>query len=461
MRRRQLFTLPSLGLALSPAMSTLTARAQTSPAITRHRVLVIGAGLAGLAAAHRLQQQGQEVRVLEARERIGGRIWTSTQWPGLPLDLGASWIHGVKGNPLTELADSLAAQRLPTSYARAVTYTTAGKPLGPDEERQLDALRKRIGQTLKKAQKSDPDTSIRQALAPLFAAHADSPPTQHLIDFLLSSEFETEYAGSAAQLSAHWFDSSREYDGGDVLLAKGFHTLTEHLAKSLAIDLGQVVERIDWQKSPIQVTTQKGRFTADKVLITVPLGVLKLPSFQFNPALPNDKLQAIDKIGMGVLNKCYLRFQKPFWPTHVDWLEHIPAQHGHWTEWVSFYRAAQWPVLLGFNAADRGRELEGWSDTRIVGDAMHTLRTIFGPSIPDPIDFQITRWARDSFSMGSYSCNALGATPKMRQDLARPLNQSLFFAGEATDKDSFGTAHGAYLSGLSAANAILKTAISV
>ena len=456
MRRRQLLSLPSLGLALSPAMSTLTAQAQTPSATHRHRVLVIGAGLAGLAAAHRLQQLGHEVRVLEARDRIGGRIWTSTQWPDMPLDLGASWIHGVKGNPLTELADTLQAKRLPTSYARSVTYATSGKSLSPEQERQLDELRKRIAQTLRKAQKTDPDTSIRQALAPLYANPINTSEYSRLIDFLLSSEFETEYGGSADQLSAHWFDSSREFEGGDVLFAQGFHTLTEHLAKSLTIELGQVVTHIDWETSPVQVTTHQGRFVADKVLITVPLGVLKQATLQFTPALPDNKRQAINKLGVGVLNKCYLRFQEPFWPTNVDWLEHIPAEHGHWTEWVSFHRAAQWPVLLGFNAADRGREIEGWSDARTVGDAMQTLRTVFGPTTPDPIDFQITRWARDPYAMGSYSYNALGATPKMRQDLARPLNQTLFFAGEATERDTFGTAHGAYYSGLSAANAILK-----
>jgi monoamine oxidase len=456
MRRRQLLTLPSLGLAISPAMSHLTAHAQTNPAVPPRRALVIGAGLAGLAAANRLQQQGYEVRVLEARSRVGGRIWTSTQWPDMPLDLGATWIHGVKGNPLTALADTLQAKRLSTSYARSVTYATSGKVMSADQDQHLNALRNRIAQTLRQAQQSTPDKSIRQALAPLYDTQDEVPENRRLLDFLLSSEFETEYAGSASHLSVHWFDSVKELKGGDVLFAQGFHTLTQHLAKSVTIELGQVVQGIDWHTSPVQVTTQTGRFVADKVLITVPLGVLKQSSLQFTPALPNDKQMAIDKLGMGVLNKCYLRFQKPFWPADVDWLEAIPAEHGRWTEWVSFQRAAQWPVLLGFNAADSARDMEAWSDARVVNDAMHTLRTIFGPSLPEPIDFQITRWAQDPFAMGSYSYNALGATPTLRQDLARPLRPSLFFAGEATEKDTFGTAHGAYLSGLRAAKEVFE-----
>ena len=112
--------------------------------------------------------------------------------------------------------------------------------------------------------------------------------------------------------------------------------------------------------------------------------------------------------------------------------------------------------MLGFNAADRGREIEAWSDGQIVESAMKTLKTVFGANIPQPIDYQITRWASDPFAKGSYSYNAIGSTPKMRYALANPLNGQLFFAGEATNRDYFGTAHGAYLSGLRAARDVLS-----
>ncbi|MFO0921379.1 MAG: FAD-dependent oxidoreductase [Pirellulales bacterium] len=112
-------------------------------------------------------------------------------------------------------------------------------------------------------------------------------------------------------------------------------------------------------------------------------------------------------------------------------------------------------MLLGFNAADQGKAIEASSDATIVASAMKTLRTMFGKDVPDPIDTQITRWASDPFALGSYSFNAVGSTPKMRNQLAAPLGNSLFFAGEATERDYFGTAHGAYLSGLRAAKEIL------
>jgi monoamine oxidase len=141
----------------------------------------------------------------------------------------------------------------------------------------------------------------------------------------------------------------------------------------------------------------------------------------------------------------------------VDWLAFVSAKHGEWTEWVSFQRTANKPILLGFNAADRGREIEAWSDEQIVASAMNTLKTIFGTDIPQPTDWQITRWASDPNARGSYSFNALGSNPKMRDALAHPLGSRLFFAGEATNRDYFGTAHGAFLSGLRVAKDVLST----
>jgi monoamine oxidase len=139
-------------------------------------------------------------------------------------------------------------------------------------------------------------------------------------------------------------------------------------------------------------------------------------------------------------------------------MEYIPARHGEWVEWLNVARVGQKPVLLGFNAADFGKEIESWTDTKIVDSAMQTLKTIFGAGIPDPTDFQLTRWGADPYALGSYSFNALGSAPKMRNLLAQPIDQRIFFAGEATDKSYFATVHGAYLSGLRAAKEVMSAA---
>jgi monoamine oxidase len=424
-------------------------------ASAKKRVVVIGAGLAGLAAARELHTRGHDVVVLEARDRIGGRIWTSTIWPDLPLDLGATWIHGVSGNPLTDVADKSQTRRFATSYDKAITYNTGGQQLSAAETTRLNALRTRAVTALKQAQERGADVSIRQAIEPVMRQVGDASEAARFLNFILSAEIEQEYSGSAATLSAHWYDHAKEFAGDDVLFVQGFHVITQFLASMLRIEREQVVTDIHWGQSPVRVMTSKTEFIADHVVVTLPLGVLQAGHVRFVPALPRNKQHAMAKLGMGVLNKCYLRFSDAFWPTDVDWLEHVPAKPGEWTEWVSFMRIANKPVLLGFNAADQGRGMEAWSDQDIVASAMRTLKIIFGTGIPDPIGSQITRWATDPFSLGSYSYNPVGAQSVMRRVLAAPLRQRVFFAGEASEVDHFGTAHGAYLSGLRAAEEIL------
>ncbi len=452
-RRRflQLLALSMLGLsACSTASPTRPAQPQ--------RILVLGAGIAGLAAARTLRQAGHDVSVLEARDRIGGRIWTSAEWADAPLDLGASWIHGLTGNPITALAQQAAARLAVTDYENAITYWTDGHPLTRAQERHVARLQTAVADALRAAQEGD-DLSVQAAVEQALAGDDLTAEDRRIVAFILNSTIEQEYAGSTEETSALWYDDGDEFGGDDALFLDGYRAVIDLLAQDTPIRLNQAVRRVQWDASNgVVVTTDQEVHSADRAVITLPLGVLQSNAVAFTPALPPRKQAALAALRMGVLNKCYLRFPAVFWPAEYDWLEYIPEQRGEWVEWVSLARPTGKPILLGFNAADMGRAIEAWTDEAIVASALRTLRTIFGPAIPQPVAYQITRWGADPFARGSYSFNALGATPAMRDDLAQSVGGRLFFAGEATSRQYFGTVHGAYLSGLKAAQDLLQAA---
>lgn len=439
------------GLLASTSMTLLSA----APA---KRIVVVGAGIAGLTAAQTLRQQGHFVTVVEARDRLGGRLWTSNRWPDMPVDLGATWIHGAKDNPLSALADRIGAKRLTTRYADTITYNTSGKPLDSAASRQLERWEARISKALSAAEDADDDQSVQAAVEKALNWNSLPESGRQQVRFLLNSTLEQEYAGGIHELSAHWHDAADAFRGDDTLFAEGYQVIVRHLANGLDVQLQHVVQQVTWSDQQVTVHTDRGEFQADHAIITLPLGVLKSGQVTFSPALPARKQTAIATLGMGTLNKCYLQFPEVFWPDDQDWLEYIPAEAGAWTEWVSLTRAAGWPVLLGFNAAERGKRIEQWPDQQIVADAMQTLRTMFGANIPDPLDYQITRWNADPYARGAYSFNTVGSTPAMRDHLADSLGKTVFFAGEATARKHFSSVHGAYLSGLRAARQILELA---
>lgn len=439
-------TLASLAASLSALLSR-PAKAQEGG----RRIIVIGAGLAGLGAARELAAQGDQVTVLEARDRIGGRIWTSRLWPGLPMDMGASWIHGTDGNPMTSLADAAGAARLETSYDSTLSLDATGNEADLSDDYGL--VEELIGAARKKAEKLDQDLSLWDTILTTKAWKEASGDQRLRATHILNGMIDAEYGASSAEVSVWHFDESKEFDGGDVLFPGGFDQIVQHLARDLDIRTGQVVTALAPEGDAVRVTLAGGGSeVADHVVLTVPLGVLKSGDIAFGAPLDEARQAAIATLGMGVLNKCWLRFDRIAWPDDVDWIEWTGPKVGEWAQWVSLAQAAGAPVLLGVHAAGKAREMEALPDADMLTSAHAALKSMFGDDFPAPVDAQITRWSQDPFAYGSYSFNAVGTTLDTRAALAgADWGGRLVFAGEAAEPDYWGTAHGALLSGRRAA----------
>lgn len=445
-------------LSAAAAAALIMTNCQTDPTNqieNPEKIIVIGAGVAGLAAARTLHDAGHSVTVLEGRDRIGGRVWTSRMWPDAPMDMGASWIHGIEGNPITDLANKIEAERLETDYDNGLLYDIDGQKLPAVKWNRYEAFEALIDEALEKAAELDSDISIEAAVEQLIDVEALSDQEKLYLNVVLNSAYEQEWSGSISQMSAQRVNEDGDnFDGEDVIFPDGYDVITTYLANGLAIELEQKVLQIAHDASGVTVTTQNGEFQADRAIVTLPLGVLKSGDVVFSPPLPAEKQTVIEQMGFGVLNKVYLRFAEPFWGKRPEWYSYLSEKRGNWSEWFNMHHYIDQPILLAFNAADFGTELEGWSDEKIVAEAMIILRKMFGNEIPEPESFQITRWIADPFAYGSYSFPALGSPANAREVLARPVNNRLFFAGEATNSDYPATVHGAYLSGIREANRI-------
>jgi monoamine oxidase len=368
----------------------------------------------------------------------------------MPMDLGASWIHGQRGNPITSLAVAAGAPVVATHQDDGLLLGLNGTPVNPD----LRAAEQILARALAATERLDDDVSVTQALDA--SAEWENAPAElrRLVQYLVNSTLEQEYGSPARLLSAWYGQDADEFGGDDVLFPQGFDQIITHLAADLEIHLSAEVTEI----APGVVRFSDGRrMDADKIICTLPLGVLQSGRVRFARALAPDRQMAIDTLRMGLLNKCWLRFDRVAWPDTADWIGWLGPRPGYWGEWVSLARAMGAPVLVGFNAADPAADVEKLNDQDTIAAAQEALRGIFGARFPRPVAAQITRWGQDRYALGSYSFNTVGTHAGTRRALAgSDWDGQIWFAGEATSATYFGTSHGAALSGRAVAQDMLN-----
>jgi monoamine oxidase len=432
--------------------------------------IVVGAGVAGLSAANTLQENGvKRVLVLEAANRIGGRIWTNDSW-GSKMELGASWIHGIENSPLYDVVSGMNLTIQPTIYNNAsldaklnsmALYNQDGKKLSVQAVKalqdQVDEFEKYLDEINSHGREhSFTYIDALNGFAKKYNLTKDDYDRLYFVLRLLNTyEIAVDLEDMCVNVEELYKQS--QVSGTNGIIPLGYNLVTAKLAKNLAIELNCKVDKIDYSDDTVLVDSSKGQFRAKNCIVTVPLGVLKNNEIAFTPTLPKEKQDVIEHIQVGTFNKIYLFFPTMFWDKNVEWIECIPPADAKDAifDIMNFGKYFHQPILLVFTAGSFAKEVENWSDKTTVETIMNTLKKIYGPNVPEPSSYLITRWGKDPLFYGSYSSPGLKADNSTYLAFATPVNNRLFFAGEATSQTDCSTVLGGFTSGQRAAKQIL------
>ncbi len=413
---------------------------------------MVGAGVAGLTAARALHDAGRDVLVLEARDRIGGRTWTRPV-AGAWVEMGAMFIHGTLENPVAEVSQALGLSYGPRRFGLGAFYDALSASRIDAGIFQVMAAMAGFESELPELIEALPgDASLADAIELYLDREAPTDEARRLSSFALTNLLVELYdAGPPDRVALQHYDEYQELEGGDQLLEGGYVTLVEALAEGLDVRLEEPVRRIEHGEEGVVVVTDTRRYSGSHAIVTVPLGVLKAESIAFDPPLSPEKRAAIERLDMGTMEKVVLRFETAFWRASAATanLGYIGRRPGEFPMFLDFTEHAGAPTLVCLYGGQSARDvLDAMTDGEIEERAREVLREILGREIPEPLSVVVTRWRDDPHARGSYSYIPVGASPDDMRELGEPVGSRLFFAGEATVPEYYGTVHAALLSGL-------------
>ena len=407
------------------------------------QMIVIGAGVAGLAAARAIAECGASVLVVEARDRVGGRLLTKhPEGASAPVELGAEFIHG----RAPELLALLAEAHLETYEVDGEQVCFEGGALGPcamDEAFDL----------LDQLHESE-DVSFDEFLFRSTASEASKAQSRSYVEgFNAADAARIGTAGLARQQEA---EEAIEGDRA-ARIADGYSALAAYMARRVVeaggtIRLGSPVELIEWQPGAAAVVLAGGeRLNAEQLIVTLPLGVLQAGRVRFDPEPPD--FAALDKLAMGPVQRLVLVFRERFWSRDLSFLFAREQTPGVW--WTT--APCESNVLTGWIGGPRALRVGSTED--LLAQALSSLETIHavapGTLTKQLLSWHLHDWQADPFSGGAYSYALVGGLHAAAA-LAQPVADTLFFAGEHTDTTGHpGTVHGALRSGLRAARQAL------
>ena len=400
---------------------------------TAQDVIVIGAGAAGLAAADELTRAGRSVLLVEARNRVGGRCLTH-RLPGVPVpvELGAEFIHG-RPEATLSLLRKAGIPAVDSTRTQLVAFEGRLRAVNMFTQAQRVARRGVRGR----------DISFRA-----FLARQRLPRLTRTLATMMVQGFDAAdpRLASAREIIHEWAElgSSQPRPGG------GYGPLLEFLAREAKVQLQTVVREVRWKRSSVEVrgTFRGERWSAraPRALITLPIGVL--------PALRiREKSAALSRLASGPVVRVAMAFREAVWEKQHPGIAFFHSPEVAFpTFWTPLPMHA--PLLTAWAGGPKAARLTGSSEEKLSKRALESVRSVLG-NIEEPRAFLIHDWQADPYARGGYSYVRVGGTGA-REELAAPLEETLYFAGEATDMEQSGTVGGALASGLRAAKEILN-----
>ena len=406
-------------------------------------VAIIGAGAAGIAAAHGLKNSGLSTIVLEARDRAGGRGHTIMAAPGIAFDLGCGWLHSADKNRFVKIAEQLNFEIDNTRPPWRDQSFDTGFPLAErmDFIKALDAFYDRAEEAAKAAIKSGHDPAASDYLEP---GNRWNPMIDALSSYINGCELDT--------VSILDMDASEDTEI-NWRVRRGYGAMIAAYGASCPLALNCEVSLIDHSGTRVRIETSLGTLEAGKVIVTVPTNLIADEAIRFHPALPA-KVDAAIGLPLGLADKVILA---------LDEAEALPKDGNlrgatMRTAMGSYHlRPFGQAAIEGYFGGSFARELEDAGPGAFAAQSIDEIAALLGNDFRRRLKpLAESRWAHDPFARGSYS-HALPGHAGMRAVLAAPVDGRLFFAGEATSPNFFSTAHGARDSGERAAAEVMAS----